>query len=641
MSKSATSRPPAITERFIRTVCARLMDNKRVRRNLPVWGRVHVDRQLPFLCVYRRPVRGDDAGTERLVTSEAAYLIASGASKLETGLAGLVQAIARTLTGQFGAFIILELWSGEAAGNAAPDIQGRLKPSFQIVAPQGDDLDALVSSFSGALSRIRLHKQSAETHIRRTSRCHPKRFSPILPPDVARQLGCRMLGLEVRPVYRELTSGEPYPLALRELRRGLSQALRQTFYEFTRTHTTHRPRHYQVLGRRATVKAVWEVDRQLAEISESFDFLLQVTPANAEQAWNQFQKSRFEKEPVFQYRPLPVDPVILKRRLYSTPIERVEDPALLLLLRQKQDELDRQITMLSDVNMRRFVYGSLQLFGKVDDDLKRLAEQLLYRLPPRTRDDSRSGQVNAANFARRAEAEIAYYRKRWPQVNAGVHVREDIANGLMVSRGSLLIGKHTRIPASRVEPLLQHEVGTHVLTYYNGRAQPFRQLYSGLAGYQPLQEGLAVLAEYLVGGLSRPRMRLLAARVLATRHMVHGATFVETFRELDGLYGFDRRTAFTVAMRIYRGGGLTKDAVYLRGLCQMLEYLRKGGELGPLFIGKIASDHIPIVRELQWRNVLREPPLTPRYMEMPDALSRLEELRGGMTVLDLIERKRR
>ncbi len=75
-----------------------------------------------------------------------------------------------------------------------------------------------------------------------------------------------------------------------------------------------------------------------------------------------------------------------------------------------------------------------------------------------------------------------------------------------------------------------------------------------------------MLAEYLVGGLSRPRLRLLAARVLATRHMIDGATFVDTFRELDGLYGFDRRTAFTIAMRIYRGGGLTKDAVYLRGL---------------------------------------------------------------------------
>ncbi len=77
-------------------MCERLEENKRVRRNLPVWGRVHIDRQLPFLCVYRRPVRGDDAGTERLVTSEAAYLIASGAGSLQAGLTALVQGDRRT-----------------------------------------------------------------------------------------------------------------------------------------------------------------------------------------------------------------------------------------------------------------------------------------------------------------------------------------------------------------------------------------------------------------------------------------------------------------------------------------------------------------------------------------------------------------
>jgi hypothetical protein len=136
-------------------------------------------------------------------------------------------------------------------------------------------------------------------------------------------------------------------------------------------------------------------------------------------------------------------------------------------------------------------------------------------------------------------------------------------------------------------------------------------------------------------------MRLLAARVLATHHMIEGADIVETIRELDGLYGFDRRTAFTVAMRIYRGGGLTKDAVYLRGLNGILEYLSQGGELEPLFVGKIAVDHVPIVRELQWRRVLREPPLTPRYMELPDAASKLAELRKGTTVLDLVDRRRR
>ena len=49
--------------------------------------------------------------------------------------------------------------------------------------------------------------------------------------------------------------------------------------------------------------------------------------------------------------------------------------------------------------------------------------------------------------------------------------------------------------AEKAAALLAHEVGTHIVTYVNGKAQPFRQLYAGLAGYEAFQEGIAVLAE--------------------------------------------------------------------------------------------------------------------------------------------------
>ena len=77
---------------------------------------------------------------------------------------------------------------------------------------------------------------------------------------------------------------------------------------------------------------------------------------------------------------------------------------------------------------------------------------------------------------------------------------------------------------------------------------------------------MGVLAEFLVGGLTRPRLRLLAARVLAVQQMLEGAAFQEVFQELDREHFFERRIAFTIAMRVFRGGGLTKDLVYLRGL---------------------------------------------------------------------------
>ena len=81
-------------------------------------------------------------------------------------------------------------------------------------------------------------------------------------------------------------------------------------------HHYHAPPHSEIL------EAVLDIDRQLAEIDRSFDLLLQATPVNAEGAWREFRRSRFEKPPIFYYRPLAVDPTLLKRQLYLIPVER-------------------------------------------------------------------------------------------------------------------------------------------------------------------------------------------------------------------------------------------------------------------------------------------------------------------------------
>ncbi|MFH1736175.1 MAG: tyrosine/phenylalanine carboxypeptidase domain-containing protein, partial [bacterium] len=164
-------------------------------------------------------------------------------------------------------------------------------------------------------------------------------------------------------------------------------------------------------------------------------------------------------------------------------------------------------------------------------------------------------------------------------------------------------------------------------------------MQSGLPGYEALQEGLAVLAEYLVGGLSRPRLRLLAGRVIAAANLINGATFVDNFRSLNREWRFNQNTAFSVAFRIHRGGGLTKDAVYLHGLIELLKYLKNGGDLTPLFTGKIAISQISIVLELQYRQVLKPILLRPRYMENSKIDEKLRFLKVGLTPIDLIQKR--
>lgn len=633
-------RPKSISKQLLGAIDARLRDNQRVRRTLPVWGRIAIDRQLPFLCVYRRPVRGSDLGTYRFATSEASYLLCSAEKKLQPQITDLVQTVAEVMIDQFGAFLILELWAGPGNQTEGPVSTAELIPRFDVLAQRRTAEHSITRAFESALSRIKLDGRRATVATRTTNRCSPRGLRPVLPPEIADQMGVHLYGLEIDPIFRDPETGEVFPRILRVLRHRVTVAVRRALFDFTVGNTTHRPPHFHALGRRAVIKALWDVDRMLAESSDAFDFLLQVTPLNGEQAWNEFQRKKFQKAPTFHYRPLPAEPLVLKRNLYRSPVERIEDPALAMIFREKLNDIDRQITMLQDRNTPRFLHESIQQYGGVEDELYALALEILRAIPPKSHDGASGGWVNAQEFAVRAREEIAHLRRQLPEIGATVELRSDVT-GLMVSRGNLLVSTRSRIPVSRVEALIQHEVGTHVLTYHNGKAQRLRHLYTGFAGYDALQEGLAVLSEYLVGGLSKPRLRLLAARVVAARSMIEGATFVECFRELDDVYGFSQRTAFVVTMRIFRGGGLTKDAVYLRGLGQILNYLSSGSTLEPLFIGKIAVNHIPIVNELRWRGVLREPPLTPRYMSDPAALERLQRLQRGASVIDLLKRSTR
>lgn len=625
---------------LIHDIAARLAENRPVREALPGDAKLNIDRLLPFLCVYRRDPRRQDAGTGLFVTAEAAYLNAPGYATRRKGMKHLVRHIAEAASSRLGAFLILEVWSGDNGDmpQAVDELTGEPllpRPGFRILTRLPHAPDGAVAKLEFELQRVRIQRQAAQVGINLHSRNHPPRMTQLISAADAERINCYVLGLEIRPIYHNPQTGEAYEDVLRALRRGVARALKKTFFTFALHHTSVRPQHYYVLGRKSLPKQVWNVDRQLADVSSQFKFLLLVTPVNAERSWRAFAESGYAKEPRFQYRPLETDPLPLKRKLLAIGTDRIEDPSLAHLLRQTQDELDRQITMLSDIGTPRFLPGSLQVFGRVEPPLLELARDILRRVP--ASDEPTGDTVTATEFARQATREIRHYRRHMKEFAARAVVRDDIYTGLLSTGGNLYIGRETTVAAHRVEGLLQHEIGTHLLTYYNGQAQPLRLLKVGLAGYDALQEGLAVLSEYLVGGLGRGRMRTLAARVVAVDRMISGASFSETFRTLVADDGFDERVAYTIVLRVYRGGGLTKDAVYLRGLAEILDYLARGGELEPLMVGKLAADHIPIVRELLLRGVLRPPQLRPRYLDDSQAAERLERLRRGCTVLDLLD----
>ena len=605
----------------LEAIVARIRDGKPVRRTLPGGGRLHVDRPLPFLCVYRAPSDRTDLGTSELVRPQASHLVVNDA--LSNGeLGDLVHGVVDTLADACGACLLLEVWSGSVSD---------FTPHIRIHTARSDRLATTVSTLAEALRSMSLPNGALPVDVITGGDGSPPDKPRLLSPELARHSGYLLVGLEIPPVYR--SEVRIYPDVLRALSAELSQALQRAFFEFARVQTPAQPSHYHAMGRHRMLQSVREADRALTKIERSFDFLLDVTPVNTEEAWEEFCASGRARAPTLRYRMLEVDPELAKRRLYDIRLDRLEDPVLARLLRDKRRELDRKLGLLEERDGPRFLPGSIQLYGGVDDELLRVAQSILVEVLPSS---AGARLIDAKTFAARARAEIARYRRHHPTLGATVELRDDIPS-LIVARGSLLVPRRIDMPERRVDAALQHEVGTHIVTAANGSCQPLSVLAVGLAGYEALQEGLAMFAEHMAGGLDANRLRLIAARAIAVRRLIEGTTFPDLVAELSDSYGLSLRAAFGVALRVFRGGGLTKDAIYLRGLIELLDYLAAGGAIELLLIGKIALEQVAFVEELVQRQVLRAPPLRPRWLDKPDSAARLDRARSRLRPTDLVE----
>ncbi len=373
-----------------------------------------------------------------------------------------------------------------------------------------------------------------------------------------------------------------------------------------------------------------QVDKQMAAISGEFDWLQAVSPLGTEELWEEFRGNGCRAAPRFHYPAPQVDVGATRERLLALPIREIEHPVFEALLAEKQRELDRQLELMELRGTSGFMQASIDLFGVAAPDLHAEALHILETVVPD--DAGRAEWVDAAHIVAAAKAQFRHYRELCPDFPSEVEISDNITAGLMVSKGKLLVTEDLRLRRDRLDALLHHEVGTHMLTFHNGGHQPLRQLQHGLAHYDELQEGLGVLAEYLAGNLSAGRLRILAARVIAVRMLTDGANFADVYHTLHSQHGFGGRAAFVIATRVFRGGGLTKDVVYLRGLRDLIRYLREGHDFEHLFIGKFSLSELPALRRLRAERHLVGPALLPSYLHNASAQQRLDDC--GETPLD-------
>ncbi len=590
--------------------------------NLSLGGksRIRIERRLPFLLIYREE-KQDHFKVPDLVRMESSYLITESSTDFNSDIALLAKELSKELAEEYGSVMVLEVWIGK------PDSK-----SFKLKTAK-DKAPNTVKAFQDGLQAFcRTHPEltvQVEENIIR----HPDHLADFLTLKQCQEAGIYLMGLEIPPFFQSHANKEFYYLVFKEFKLAFSNILRKAVYEFIRVQTSFDIQNYQRLGSTVVDEKVWEVDKQLSEIEAKYQFLLLISPTNTMQAKEEFIANQHRKNPKFLYRNLPIDPDRLKEELFRIDIRGIQDPTLSFLYTEKREEIEKQITMLKERGTKNFMYSSIRLYSTPGVELHETAKLLLKTLPPDDFEDIE--WIDPYDMAKYCMAEIEEYRKIYPALNSKVEVKNDIV-GMLVSRGQLYIGSSFKVPKQRIKALVHHEVGTHVLTFYNGKMQSFGQMSSGFADYDELQEGLAVLAEYLVGGLTNNRLRTLAARVIAGRAVTEGMTFEETYHTLTAEYNSSPEQAFQITARAYQGGGCTKDIIYLRGLIKLIDYLQNGGDLEPLYVGKIGFKHIALIQELRIRDIIKPSPLSPSYLKTDFAQERLQKLKEGLTLPELV-----
>lgn len=605
-----------------------LKAGKGVRRRLPSGARVHIDRPLPFICVHQSE-EGSGQAARDIAAANASYLVSP-----DLGAAtGLLNHVGKAMIDRFGAFLVIEVSEFEQDHLLTED--SPYLPDFEI-SLQSDRRDDTRASLEAAARAI----ESVDVKYRSpvVSRTVSERGTEGALAGLDAEIG--LLSVRFAPIYRQPESEEVY-VGLRErLIANIFDALLEAAAAFSRESGAMQPGSHRALGRRTFVDAVRKLDRQMDEVCSAFDFLMAVTPINTAAAWERFDAQGRERAPKLLYRPLTIQIDKQKRALHAISFENLEDPLLADIYRERQQELDLQLTAINLRDTPRFREATRLLYGPVEPDLLKAAREILAR--PMGGGKAAKGQggleghVDCHELHDAAAEMIAAYHAEYAGFDAEVVIRDDLPAGMMVSGPCLMIGRSTRMARARVQALLAHEIGVHLMTYFTGDAQGLRIFRTGLAGYEGIQEGLAVFAEYLAGGLTAGRMRLLAGRVIGCAAMLDGADFVETYRLLTREHGFSDNAAFNLTVRLYRSGGLAKDAIYLRGLRDILDHVGSGRALAPYWLGKFAASHFSQIEELAARGLLKAPPITPAFLTGKTAEKRLAAARAGLTPAELV-----
>lgn len=342
--------------------------------------------------------------------------------------------------------------------------------------------------------------------------------------------------------------------------------------------------------------ALFDIDSNLNRLVKRIELLSYVNPLNIEKEKHRFFSSKYIAAPEFKYPKLKFDPYKLQRLFFSQRLERIQDETI---RKSYQDVVYYYANMIQCIETigrgKKFYYNSLRVYGTPTERDVDNAKFILHYT-----DEPLGADMDKVYSAEEAKSYFEEFAKQYDfplNIKFSVHISADA----MVSNATrtLFIKKNTKFSKNQLLTLAHHEIGVHLVTTYNGLEQPLTIFSNGLPKNVETQEGLAVLSEYMGGALTLKRLKELAYRVMAADSLIKGYSFADTFDLIHGHYKLNRDEAFAITLRAHRGGGFTKDRLYLSGLRKIYKRYQNEESLDILLTGKVALDSEPTMNYMK------------------------------------------
>lgn len=336
-------------------------------------------------------------------------------------------------------------------------------------------------------------------------------------------------------------------------------------------------------------KALFNIDTHLDQLVQKIELLNYINPTNINQEKVKFFTSGYKINPEFIYPNIDFDKFKLHREMFTLPIELINDKVLRQLYEDIIYFYSGLIQCIETVNEgKKFYYNSLHSFGTpTEQDVENAKFILSFE------DDKPSENDLPKYTPTQTEQFFRNYSKRY-NFTYNIKYSDKMSAIAMVLNNiqTLVLNSNHTYSKSEIAILTNHEIGVHMVTTMNGLLHPLKIFSHGLPNNVETQEGLAVFAEYMSGSLTIKRLKKLAYRVIAVDSLAKGYSFSKTFNLLYSNYSVDKETAFNITLRVHRGGGFTKDYLYLTGFKKIIDFYNAGKDMSLLLTGKASLEYV-------------------------------------------------